>query len=100
MRKDAKRLRHAAESVTSIHDKRSAKLAKAAKRLQQVLGDHQDSVLAVALLTRLAAAPDLPPDADRTYTRLLKIEERISRDTETAYRKAATKNAFNIRLRG
>ncbi|WP_104175655.1 CYTH and CHAD domain-containing protein [Arthrobacter sp. Y81] len=99
VRKDAKRLRHAAESVASIHGKRSAKLATAAKRLQQILGDHQDSVLAVALLTRLAAAPDLPPDADRIYARLLKIEERISRDTETAYRKAATKNALNIRLR-
>ena len=99
VRKDAKRLRHAAESVTSIHGTPASKLATAAKRLQQILGDHQDSVLALALLTRLAAAPDLSPDAARTYTRLQKIEEGISRDTETSYRKAAKKKALNIRLR-
>ena len=99
VRKDAKRLRHAAESVTPIHGKRALKLAKAAQRLQQILGDHQDSVLARDLLTRLATAPDLPPERARTYTRLLEIEERIARDTETAYHKAATKNALNIRLR-
>lgn len=99
VRKDAKRLRHAAESVTSIHGKRARKLANAAQRLQQILGDHQDSVLARDLLTRFATAPDLPPETARTYTRLLEIEEQIARDTETAYRKAATKNALNIRLR-
>jgi CHAD domain-containing protein len=75
------------------------KLAKAAQRLQQILGDHQDSVLARDLLTRLATASDLPSETARTYTRLLAIEERIARDTETAYRKAATKTALNIRLR-
>lgn len=99
VRKDAKRLRHAAESVTGIHGKRARKLAKAAMRLQQILGDHQDSVLARDLLTRLAAAPDLPPETVRTCTRLLKTEERIAADTEAAYRKAATRNALNIRLR-
>ncbi len=99
VRKDAKRLRHAAESVTSIHGKRARKLAKAAKRLQQILGDHQDSVLARDLLTRLAAAPDPSPETARTYARLLTIEKRITRDAETAYRKAARKNALTIRLR-
>jgi len=55
--------------------------------------------LARDLLTRLATASDLPSETARTYTRLLAIEERIARDTETAYRKAATKTALNIRLR-
>ena len=97
VRKDSKRLRHAAESATTIHGKRSRKLAKAAKRLQQILGDHQDSVLARELLTRFAGA-DLPPEASRTCARLLGIEKRIARDSEAAYRKAAGKNALNIRL--
>jgi hypothetical protein len=51
------------------------------------------------LLTRLATAPDLHHDTDLTYPRLLAIEERIARDTDTRYRKAARKKALNIRLR-
>lgn len=98
VRKDAKRLRHAAESVTPIHGKRSRKLAKAAKRLQQILGDHQDSVLARDLLTRLSTTPDLPPKAARAYTRLVETEERISADTEARYRKTARKKSLSIRL--
>jgi CHAD domain-containing protein len=99
VRKDAKRLRHAAESVAGIHGKRARKLAKSAQRLQQILGDNQDSVMARALLTRFAAGPDLPPDTARTYGRLLEIEERITRDTEAGYRKAVKKKALDIRLR-
>ncbi|WP_211879737.1 CYTH and CHAD domain-containing protein [Pseudarthrobacter albicanus] len=99
VRKDAKRLRHAAESVAGIHGKRARKLAKSARRLQEILGHHQDSVMARALLTRLAAGLDLPPDTARSYAGLLEIEERIARDTEDRYRKAAKKKALGIRLR-
>jgi CHAD domain-containing protein len=99
VRKDAKRLRHAAETVTGIHGKPARRLVTAAQRLQQILGDHQDSVMARDLLTRLAAVPDLPPDTAGTYTRLLAVEESIGRDTEARYRKAARKKALNIRLR-
>jgi CHAD domain-containing protein len=99
VRKDAKRLRHAAESVAGIHGKRARKLGKSARRLQDILGDHQDSVMARALLARLAAAPDLPADTARSYAGLLEIEERIARDTEDQYRKAVKKKALDIRLR-
>jgi CHAD domain-containing protein len=99
VRKDAKRLRHAAETVTGIHGKPARRLVTAAQRLQPILGDHQDSVMARDLLTRLAAGPDLPPDTARTYTRLLAVEESIARDTEARYRKSARKKALNIRLR-
>lgn len=98
VRKDAKRMRHAAESVTEIYGKRARKLANAAKRLQQILGGHQDSVLARGLLSRLASGAQLPAEATNTYARLLKIELDIARDTETAYRKAAAKSALKIRL--
>ncbi|GAC1452486.1 MAG: CYTH and CHAD domain-containing protein [Pseudarthrobacter sp.] len=99
VRKDAKRLRHAAESVTGIHGKRARKLAKAAKGLQQILRDHQDGALARALLTRLTAGANPPPETARIYDRLLAIEERIAGDADTAYRKAVKKKALHIRLR-
>lgn len=99
VRKDAKRLRHAAESVTDIHGKPARKLAKAAQRMQKILGHHQDSVMARALLTRLAAEPELPTDTARLYTRLLAVEERIAEDTEAGYRKASKKKSLSIRLR-
>jgi CHAD domain-containing protein len=98
VRKDAKRLRHAGESVTEIHGKRAAKLTKAAGRLQTVLGDHQDSVMATALLRRLVATKDRPADTDRGFESLLKMEERIARKTEKKARKAA-KKLRGLRLR-
>jgi CHAD domain-containing protein len=99
VRKDAKRLRHAAESVADIHGNRARKLEKSAHRLQKILGDHQDSVMARALLARLAAGPDLAPGTARSYAGLLAVEERIAHDTEAQYRKAAKKKALGIRLR-
>jgi CHAD domain-containing protein len=98
VRKDAKRLRHAGESVLEIHGKRAAKLTKAAGRLQTVLGDHQDSVMATDLLRRLAATPDRPADADLGFEGLLEMEERIARKTENKARKAGKKLRL-LRLR-
>ena len=95
---DAKRLRHAGESVLEIHGKRAAKLTKAAGRLQTVLGDHQDSVMATALLRRLAATPDRPADTDLGFEGLLAMEERIARKTENKARKAG-KKLRRLRLR-
>ena len=98
VRKDAKRLRHAGESVTEIHGKRAVKLTKAAGRLQTVLGDHQDSVMATALLRRLVATPDLPADTDLGFQSLLEMEERLARKTEKKGRKAG-KKLRGMRLR-
>ena len=44
----AKRVRYAAEAVTPVFGKRAANFAKAAADLQEVLGEHQDSVVARA----------------------------------------------------
>ena len=57
VRKDAKRLRHAAESASVLHGKKADQLAKAAHKIQKILGDHQDSVVARALLDRLRPQP-------------------------------------------
>ena len=81
-----------------IHGKRAAKLTKAAGRLQTVLGDHQDSVMATALLRRLAAIPDLPADADLGLQSLLKMEESIAWKTDKKARKAG-KKLRGLRLR-
>jgi CHAD domain-containing protein len=56
-RKAAKRARYAAELLTPISAKRQGKTAvKRFKRVQTVLGDHQDAVVASAMLRRMGAA--------------------------------------------
>src|SRR4051794_6222727 len=46
VRKKAKRLRYAAESAEPVLGKRATALAKATKKVQQALGEHQDTVVA------------------------------------------------------
>ncbi|MDT0167996.1 CYTH and CHAD domain-containing protein [Pseudarthrobacter sp. BRE9] len=55
VRKDAKRLRHVAESAALVHGKRAGKVAKAARRQQKILGRFQDAVVARDLLAGVAA---------------------------------------------
>lgn len=52
-RKAAKRLRYTAEALSPLVP-RAAKIAKSAKRVQAVLGEHQDLAVAAAHLRRLA----------------------------------------------
>ena len=57
VRKSAKRLRYAAEAAAPVFGKRATTLARAAEEIQEILGDHQDSVVTRALLRELAANP-------------------------------------------
>ena len=98
VRKDAKRLRHAAESVTEIHGKRARRLSMTAHRLQKILGDQRDSVMARAFLNRLAADPTLAEGTVAAYRRILGVEIRIARAAEKSYSKARGK-ATGLRLR-
>lgn len=91
VRKDAKRLRHAAESASVLHGKSADKLANAAQKIQKILGDHQDSVVARALLDRLRPQPGQEAGAAKAYTRLHALEERIAYDAEAKYAKAVKK---------
>ncbi|MET1034533.1 MAG: CYTH and CHAD domain-containing protein [Arthrobacter sp.] len=86
VRKDAKRLRHAVEAVVGIHGARVRDLGQSAQRVQAVLGDHQDGVVARDVLTRLARDPGLPPSASRACHRLLELEVGLSRESDSAYR--------------
>lgn len=99
VRKDAKRLRHAAESAVPVYGKRAAKLAKAAQRQQQILGDHHDSVVARILLGKLERGPELPEQEAAGYRSLREQEERIAARAESKYRKARRK-ARQILKRG
>lgn len=60
-----KRLRYAAEMAAPAAGKKQAKqlgsLVKAAKKLQDVLGDHQDAVVAAARVRTLAVVSGAPP---------------------------------------
>jgi CHAD domain-containing protein len=91
VRKDAKRVRHAAESVEPVYGKRAAKLAKAAHKQQAILGNHHDSVIARDLLGKLGSATDLPEPVALAYGSLLEREERIAAADESKYRKARRK---------
>ncbi len=60
VRKAAKRLRYGAEALIPAYGKRASRLAKAAKKIQTVLGHHQDSVMVQRYLRSItsSAAPN------------------------------------------
>ena len=97
VRKDAKRLRHAAETVDPVFGKRAARLAKAAHKQQKILGDHHDSVMARVFLGKLAGGPDLPEPVAAAYGSLLQREQKSAAKAEAKYRKAHRKSRKLIR---
>lgn len=60
-RKAAKRARYAAELARPVLGKKAARQIRRNRRLQDLLGEHQDAVLAAALLRRLGAAAGTRP---------------------------------------
>lgn len=56
VRKSAKRARYAAESVAPVFGKPARRLAKRMENLQEVLGEHQDSVVTREVLREVAVA--------------------------------------------
>ena len=97
VRKDAKRLRHAAETMDPVFGRRAARLAKAAHKQQKILGDHHDGVVARIFLGKLAGGPDLPEPVAAAYGALLKREEKSAAKAEAKYRKAHRKSRKLIR---
>ncbi|WP_457945860.1 CYTH and CHAD domain-containing protein [Pseudarthrobacter sp. alpha12b] len=91
VRKDAKRLRHVAESATLVHGKRAGKVAKAARRQQKVLGQFQDAVVARNLLAAIAADYSEPATAG-IYAELLNQQEERMLAARAGYRKAWKKS--------
>jgi CHAD domain-containing protein len=75
VRKDAKRLRYAAEAVHPVWGKDAKRLAKAAKKLTSHLGVRQDTVISRPDLLEIAASADAEGESSVTWGVLLVREE-------------------------
>jgi CHAD domain-containing protein len=75
VRKAAKRLRYAAESAVPVLGDDAASLAARAEEVQEVLGEHQDSVVSRDLLRQLAVEVYLEGGNSFTFGRLHAAEE-------------------------
>lgn len=79
-RKAAKRARYAQEVVLAAgRDAQAKRRLKRAKRAQQVLGDHQDAVVAAALLARLGATAGRSGDNGFAFGVLWEREMELAR---------------------
>jgi len=61
LRKKGRRLRYALEPLQGIYGKPAQRMVEVLKELQDDLGDHQDLVVAVAMLREQGVAGNLPP---------------------------------------
>ena len=87
-RKKAKRLHYAAESAAVVLGHPADELAEAAHGVQDLLGEHQDSVVARRCLLRLAQ--EARADGDDTFTLgILHAREQESARTDAATTRAA-----------
>ena len=75
VRKLAKQLRYACEAVQPVLGQPAKRLARAATELQEVLGDHQDSVVSREVLRQLGAASSRSGQNGFTFGRLHAMEE-------------------------
>jgi CHAD domain-containing protein len=75
---DVKRVRYGAEALAPVFGKRAARFASAAEELQEILGEHQDAVVAMAWLADRGIGAD---DQAVAFTagRLAELES-VSRD--------------------
>ncbi len=100
IRKAAKRLRYSAELAASLpghsggghtsakkQRRRAKKTAKSAAKIQQLLGQHQDSVMARAQLAELGGRALRSGENGFTYGRLHAREESLAADAERSFLK-------------
>lgn len=92
-RKAAKRARYAAEVAGVALGPPAGEVARRAKRLQSVLGSHQDGVIAVQKLTAIADDPRTAPGELFDLGRLAEVERRESVIVLRRLPKAAEKAA-------
>ncbi|MEU4390373.1 CYTH and CHAD domain-containing protein [Kribbella sp. NPDC023855] len=85
VRKAAKRLRYAAESAVPVLGDEATGLVSRAKEVQEVLGDHQDSVVARDLLRELAVQVYLDGGNAFTFGRLHAAEEQRGEASRIAF---------------
>ncbi len=83
-RKKAKRTRYSAEAAVPTLGERAQDLLKSMKDLQNLLGDHQDSVMTRQALRELARTAQAAGESSFTYGVLYGREERRAADDEAA----------------
>ncbi|CAO5161040.1 Metal-binding protein [Frankia sp. AiPs1] len=84
-RKAAKRLRYAGEAVAPALGPDAARHAGRAKKIQNLLGEHQDCVVAQDTLRAFAIAANLAGESSFTYGLLLGGERERARDTQDSF---------------
>ena len=89
VRKRAKRLRYAAETAHPLNPKRAARVSRFAQKLQTVLGDQHDSVIARDRLLRHGGVDAyLRGENTFSYGRLHALEQQKAADAEALFWKA------------
>jgi len=92
-RKSAKRARYAAEAASPAIGKKAAKFAKQMKKVQSVLGDHQDTVIARQAARDLGIGAHLAGENAFTYGLLYEREvdeaRRLRADAREVWKRAS-----------
>lgn len=87
VRKSAKRLRYAGEAAEPVLGKRARRLAKSAERIQDTLGELQDTVVSRAHLLELAAAAQADDESAFSFGRLHALEEQRAAEARARFRR-------------
>ena len=96
VRKEAKKVRYAAHLISPLRPKRTKRLATAATAIQEVLGTHQDSVIARQALLRLSTAAANAGENTFSYGRLHALEQARAEDSEAKYERALRRIPKNL----
>jgi CHAD domain-containing protein len=87
VRKAAKRARYAAESVVPVFGKAAVRLAARMEKLQEILGEHQDSVVSRRVILELAVAATGAGENGFTFGLLYAREANIAESAQRTYRR-------------
>jgi CHAD domain-containing protein len=98
VRKAAKRVRYAAETMVPVYGRPATRFAKAAKRVQSILGDQHDAVVAQAELRQIGVRTYLDGENAYTYGLLQGVEQANAVALDAKYRQAS-KRASRRNLR-
>jgi CHAD domain-containing protein len=101
-RKAAKRARYAAEAVSPAFGKQARRFGKRVKKVQSVLGDHHDSVVARAMIRELGMQAHLAGENAFTFGVLYEQDACRAQDLEAQARRAwkrAAKRKYSAWLR-
>lgn len=85
VRKAAKRLRYAAEGTRPVFGARATRLATRAEAIQELLGEHQDTIVARQTLREIGVRAHLDGENGFTFGRLHALEESRAGQLELEY---------------